>query len=389
MNGGTLSGGGTITGDVTVNGGTIAPGASPGTLTGSTTLDQSDGALAVEIAGADPADYDRLAFGTSAALAGSLGVGFLDGFIPAIGDTFTLVSAPAVAGQYAPVALPYMTSSERWLVDPAADAYRLIVEYNPPPTAMCHDTTLVSGLDCEADVTAAAIDAGTTEPNGDPFTIALDPPGPYAIGTHMVNFIATDSLGAADTCVTTITVTNAAPIIAARDTTLMSNGACEALVTAADLDSGTVDPEGQTVSLALDPEGPYAIGVHDVLFIATDACGAADTAHVTITVTNLAPVAMAADTMLISNAACEANITAADMDLGTTDPEGQSFSLVLEPAGPVRDRCARGGLHRHRRLRRGGHAAPDDHGDQPGAGRRGGRHHAAVRCRVRGQYHRG
>jgi len=334
MNGGTLSGGGTITGAVVVNDGTIAPGASPGQLTGSTTLVQNDGATQIEIAGSDPAGYDRLAFGTSAALAGSLGVGFLDGFIPAIGDTFDLVSAPAVTGGYAPVQLPYMNSSQRWLVDPAADAYRLIVEFNPPPAAMCHDTTLVAGLDCEADVTAASIDAGTTEPNGDPFTLMLDPPGPYAIGTHLVNFIATDSLGAADTCVTTITVTNAAPVAAAHDTTLTSNASCEADVAAADLDAGTADPEGQTFSLALEPAGPWAVGVHPVLFIATDACGMADTVQITITVANAPPVAAALDTTLTSDAACEANLTALDLDDGTFDPEGQGFSLALDPAGP-------------------------------------------------------
>jgi hypothetical protein len=261
-------------------------------------------------------------------------VGFLDSFLPAIGDTFTIVSAPTVTGQYAPVMLPSMIPSQRWLVEPAADAYRLIVEFTPPPVAMCNDTTLVSGLDCEADVAAADIDDGTTEPNGDPFTMVLDPPGPYAIGVHMVNFIATDSLGAADTCVTTITVTNAAPVAAAHDTTLISNASCEADVAAADLDDGTADPEGQSFSLALVPAGPYPIGANPVLFIATDACGMADTTQITITVTNLPPVAAASDTTLMSGPECVAAIAAAALDAGTTDPEGQSFGLVLDPAGP-------------------------------------------------------
>jgi len=335
MNGGTLAGGGLITGAVTANGGTIAPGASPGLLSGSTTLDQADGRLTIEIAGADPADYDRLGFGASAALAGSLGVGFLDGFIPAIGDTFTLVSAPAVTGGYAPVDLPYMNASQRWLVDPAADAYRLIVEFNPPPDAMCRDTMLVAGADCEATVAAAPLDGGTTEPNGDPVTLALDPPGPYPVGVHLVNFIATDSLGATDTCITTITVANAAPVAAANDTMLISNAACEADVAAADLDAGTADPEGQPFSLELVPAGPYPVGANPVLFIATDACGAADTLQITITVVNPPPVAAARDTMLIGPPPTyEADVDPAALDDGSSDPAGQALTFALAPSGP-------------------------------------------------------
>jgi hypothetical protein len=335
MNGGTLSGDGSFALDVVVNGGTIVPGASPGLLSGARGIAQTGGALAVELAGANPADHDRLAFGTTAALAGSLGVGFLDGFIPAIGDTFTLVSAPSVTGQYAPVELPYMNPSQRWLVDPVSDAYRLIVEFNPPPVAVCRDTVLIAGLDCVATVAAAGLDGGTTEPNGDPFTLALDPPGPYTIGAHMVNFIATDSLGAADTCVTTITVVNTAPVAAAMDRTLEANAACEADIAAAAVDDGTSDPEGQSFTLALVPAGPYAVGANPVLFIATDACGAADTLQITITVANPPPVAAGHDTTLIGPPpGYEASVDPAVLDDGSSDPAGQALTFALAPSGP-------------------------------------------------------
>jgi len=86
---GTLSGGGTLQGSVDNSGGTVAPGASPGTLTISNGYTQGPGgSLAIEIAGTGAGQFDGLAVGGNATLGGTVALQPTDGFADsaAIGD---------------------------------------------------------------------------------------------------------------------------------------------------------------------------------------------------------------------------------------------------------------------------------------------------------------
>jgi hypothetical protein len=74
---------------------------------------------------------------------------------------------------------------------------------NRPPVARCHDVYLDSGGSCSI---AASIDAGSYDPDGDPVTVAQDPPGPYAPGTTFVQLIVTDSHNASSVCGALVTV---------------------------------------------------------------------------------------------------------------------------------------------------------------------------------------
>jgi fibronectin-binding autotransporter adhesin len=70
---GKLSGGGTLQGSVDNSGGTVLPGASPGTLTVSGNYTQgAGGELEIEIGGTGAGQFDQLAIGGSATLAGAL-----------------------------------------------------------------------------------------------------------------------------------------------------------------------------------------------------------------------------------------------------------------------------------------------------------------------------
>jgi hypothetical protein len=120
IQGGTLKGSGTITGNV-FNGGTVAPGASPGTLTIAGNYSQTAaGTLAVEINGLTAGtQYDQLVVNGTVALAGGLTVS--SGFTPSQGDGFQIIAndvADAVGGVF--TGLP-----ESAVVTGGAERYRV------------------------------------------------------------------------------------------------------------------------------------------------------------------------------------------------------------------------------------------------------------------------
>jgi fibronectin-binding autotransporter adhesin len=95
--GGLLGGNGSIGGGVTVAGGTISAGDSPGLLSIGGSYAQSGGTLLAEISDYDPGidGYDQIAVGGSATLGGTVDVVTLDGFMPAVGAEFDILTAVA------------------------------------------------------------------------------------------------------------------------------------------------------------------------------------------------------------------------------------------------------------------------------------------------------
>ncbi len=98
-----LQGDGTVTGNV-INGGTINPGggAVAGTLSISGNFTQfAGGAINVELGGLSAgSQYDRLAVGGAAALAGTLNVSFIGGFTPAVGNGFQVLTFAGSSGDF-------------------------------------------------------------------------------------------------------------------------------------------------------------------------------------------------------------------------------------------------------------------------------------------------
>ncbi len=91
MNSGALSGSGMITGNL-ANNGVLSPGNSPGTFTVLGNYTQSaSGSLKIEIASA--ASFDRVVVGGAASLNGKLSILTLGGFVPAMTDKFTILTA--------------------------------------------------------------------------------------------------------------------------------------------------------------------------------------------------------------------------------------------------------------------------------------------------------
>ena len=93
LNGGSMRGNGTLGGPVVNVAGTVAPGASPGTLTITGDYTQEPGGtLAEDIAGTTPGtQFDRLLVGGAVALDGTLAINS-SGFTPTASDTFKIIS---------------------------------------------------------------------------------------------------------------------------------------------------------------------------------------------------------------------------------------------------------------------------------------------------------
>lgn len=127
-NGATLAGTGRIGGPLQ-NNGSAAPGASAGTLTIQNTYTQgANGSLDVEIGGtAAGTQYDRLAVTGTATLAGTLNVSLINGFIPALGNTFDVLTAGTRSGTFATVNVPTLPGSMSWEIQHLPTSVRLSV----------------------------------------------------------------------------------------------------------------------------------------------------------------------------------------------------------------------------------------------------------------------
>jgi RHS repeat-associated protein len=104
VNGGVLSGAGTVRGSV-VNAGQVTPGNAPGilTITGNYTQTAS-GALNVEVGGTTPGSgYDQLNISGTATLGGTLNISLINGFGPAFGQTFQVMSFAGSTGNFASI----------------------------------------------------------------------------------------------------------------------------------------------------------------------------------------------------------------------------------------------------------------------------------------------
>jgi len=104
LQGGTLSGNGTIDGFVTNSGAIVRPGSSPGILTVTqgypTPYSQGPGGtLSIELGGLTAGtQYDQLNNGGNSVLGGALDVNLINGFQPALGETFAIVTFASGTG---------------------------------------------------------------------------------------------------------------------------------------------------------------------------------------------------------------------------------------------------------------------------------------------------
>jgi hypothetical protein len=102
--GGLLTGSGTITGSVLNTGAVLSPGHSPGIIdiTGDYTQGP-DATLLIELAGTGNGQYDILDVEGRAYLGGTLELAFLNGFCPALGDSFSILDFGSYSGSFSTI----------------------------------------------------------------------------------------------------------------------------------------------------------------------------------------------------------------------------------------------------------------------------------------------
>ena len=107
-----------IVGDLVMNTGTFVPGyTAPALTTITDDFTQNAGALLLEIGGANPGTgYDQLAVGDLATIAGELQVQFVSGFLPSLDQSFQIITAGSLVGNFTSHMLPTLPNGYSWRV---------------------------------------------------------------------------------------------------------------------------------------------------------------------------------------------------------------------------------------------------------------------------------
>lgn len=267
-----------VSGGTFTNEGTFAPGASPGILayTGDYDMTAATTVLAVELAGLTlETEYDQLDVSGTAALGGSLDGALLDGFFPAVGDAFVILTADGgVSGAFT------NTSTDDRVYIGSGLVFDIL--YNP------NDVTLVADL-LEADYAVTKTVDTTTVVVGDTvtFTVAITNDGPH----DLTDFNRDAALRVTDVLPAGLTLVAATPSAGTYDAgtglwelETLAVGASETLTLAA-----TVDAEGTFTNTATltGSELPDPNDANDAASVAVTAV--APGPAVTITLTPLDP----------------------------------------------------------------------------------------------------
>jgi len=83
--------------------------------------------------------------------------------------------------------------------------------------------------------------------------------------------------------------TNAAPVAVCQNVQVDADADCLGFVTPDMVDDGSFDPDGDPITLALEPAGPYALGATNVTLTVTDDKGASDSCDAVVTVVDVTP----------------------------------------------------------------------------------------------------
>jgi cyclophilin family peptidyl-prolyl cis-trans isomerase len=121
-------------GNTLINHGKLDPGLQLGSITVPDYFQYSDGALDIQLRGTTAdTEYDQLLVTNSANLAGKLSVSLLSGFAPVGGNSFTVLTANSIFGNFNSYELPQLTAGLVWSISNTGTAITLTVvsaDYN-------------------------------------------------------------------------------------------------------------------------------------------------------------------------------------------------------------------------------------------------------------------
>jgi hypothetical protein len=138
-----VNGPGNYTGNILFSDG-FSPGASPSQVSFEHVAFDATAELSIELGGTTPgSQFDQLTVSGDATLGGQLTVSLIDGFSPSAGQTFTILTAEAVAGAFTSEVLP------------ALPGFNFEVIYNPQSVVLTVSPAFTADFDEDGDVDAA------------------------------------------------------------------------------------------------------------------------------------------------------------------------------------------------------------------------------------------
>ena len=162
-----VSGVGDFSGDVTFNGG-VSPGHSPASidLDGDVTFGASN-SLHIELGGTQAGgQHDQLQIAGAATLDGTLSVTLINGFTPAAGDLFDVVTSGGVSGTFSGTSLPALAEGLEWSIEYSTGGVTLAVIESGLAADFDTDGD-VDGYDVLAWQRGLGISTGATKQDGD------------------------------------------------------------------------------------------------------------------------------------------------------------------------------------------------------------------------------
>ncbi|MRT17745.1 HYR domain-containing protein [Vitellibacter sp. q18] len=210
------------------------------------------------------------------------------------------------------------------------------VQDNVAPTVVCQNITVPLDATGNATITAADVDNGSSDACG---IVSLSvAPSTFTcseIGANTVTLTVQDINGNSETCTAVVTITdplsacNQPPIAVCQPVTVNADGICEGNAVATDFDGGSSDPDGDPLTFAVSPVGPYPVGITNVTLTVSDGT-LSDSCNTTITVVDSTPPTAncAAPFTIQLDSNGNASISVADIDAGSSDNCGIASTAI-------------------------------------------------------------
>ncbi|MEQ8704119.1 MAG: HYR domain-containing protein, partial [Phaeodactylibacter sp.] len=208
------------------------------------------------------------------------------------------------------------------------------IEDNIGPDMICQDVTVQLGASGTASITQDQVDNGSNDACGiESWSWSVGEFDCGDLGVNTLTLSATDYNGNTSTCIFTATVEdNVPPALVCEDVTVQLDSIGMAMLTPAQVGSAINDACGLT-SLSLDREtfGCADVGTHTVTLTAEDNAGNSNQCTAAVTVEDtIAPVALCMDVVLQLDEDGAAELTAAQVDAGSTDACGIGEATLSE-----------------------------------------------------------
>lgn len=161
------------------------------------------------------------------------------------------------------------------------DIYTAKIKVNRSPVAVCKDVMPNADATCDAAVTAADVDGGSFDPDGDAIHCTVSPTGPFGLGGATVTLTCTDSAGLSGSCTALVTVKDVTPPVFSSVPPSITTSTCGSL------NFGTAtatDNCDSSVTVTNNAPAVFPPGTTVVTWTATDDSGNSVTATQQVTV---------------------------------------------------------------------------------------------------------